>query len=83
VPKESLKKAEAVKAFFVNDPSRALYEVGELKDIDQDLSGTIDYGELLALRSKAVRMRTADKIMEMMSTHPNMVKRVKHLSTLV
>jgi len=83
VPKESMKRAEAVKAFFVTDPSRALYEVRDLKDIDQDLSGTIDYGELLALRSKAVRIKTADKIMEMMSTHPNMVKRIKHLSTLV
>ena len=83
VPKESMKRAEAVRPFFVNDPSRALFEVRDLKDIDQDLSGTIDYGELLALRSKAVRIKSADKIMEMMSTHPNMVKRIKHLSTLV
>jgi len=82
VPKESMRKAESVKAFFVNDPGRALYEVRELKEIDLDLSGTIDYGELLALRSKAVRVKTADKIVEMMSTHPNMLKRIKHLSTL-
>ncbi len=54
----------------------------ELKEIDLDLSGTIDYGELLALRSKTVRIKTADKIVEMMSTHPNMLKRIKHLSTL-
>ncbi len=82
VPKESMRKAESVKAFFVNDPGRALYEVRELKEIDLDLSGTIDYGELLALRSKSVRIKTADKIVEMMSTHPNMLKRIKHLSTL-
>jgi heat shock protein HtpX len=82
-PKESMKKAEAVRPFFLNDPARALYEVRDLKDIDQDLSGTIDYGELLALRSKNVSIKTSEKIMEMMSTHPNMVKRVKHLSTMV
>lgn len=82
VPKESMRRAESVKAFFVNDPGRALYEVRELKEIDLDLSGTIDYGELLALRSKTVRIKTADKIVEMMSTHPNMLKRIKHLSTL-
>jgi len=82
VPKDSMRRAESVKAFFVNDPGRALYEVRELKEIDLDLSGTIDQGELLALRSKAVRIKTADKIVEMMSTHPNMLKRIKHLSTL-
>ncbi len=83
VPKESLKRVEGLKAFFVNDPSRALTEVRDLKEIDVDMSGTIDYDELVALRSKAVRISTADRIMELMSTHPNMVKRIKHLSTLV
>jgi len=83
VPKESLKRVEGLKAFFVNDPSRAMYEVRELKEIDADMSGTIDYEELLALRSKTVRIRTADKLMELMSTHPNMLKRVKHLSSLI
>ena len=78
-----LKRAEAIRAFFVNGLSRALYEVRELKDIDRDLSGTIDYRELLALRSKAIRIKSADEVMEMMSTHPNMVKRIKRLSILV
>ena len=83
VPKESLKRVEGVKAFFVSDPSRAMREVKELKDIDLDMSGTIDYGELLALQSKSVQLTTGAKIMEMMTTHPNMLKRIKHLSSLI
>ena len=66
-----------------NDPSRAWYEVRELSQIDQDMSGTIDYNELLELRSKQVRLTTSDKMMELFTTHPNMLKRIKHLSSLV
>ena len=74
---------EGVKAFFVNDPSRAWYEVRELSQIDRDMSGTIDYNELMELRSKQVRLTTADKMMEFFTTHPNMLKRIKHISSLV
>jgi len=82
VPQEELKKVEGAKAFFVNDPSRALIEVRELKEIDQDMSGSIDVGELMALRSKKVKVGFGEKMMEALSTHPNMLKRIKHLSTL-
>jgi len=47
---EELKRVEGVKAFFVNDPSRAWNEIRELSNIDQDMSGTIDYDELMDLR---------------------------------
>jgi len=80
--KEVLKQIEGVKAFFVNDPSRAWYEIRELSEIDGDMSGTIDYDELMALRQKQVRLGAADKLMELFSTHPNMLQRIKHLSTL-
>ena len=80
--KQELKQVEGVKAFFVNDPSRAWYEVKELSQVDQDLSGTIDAAELLELRSKKVRLSGAEKMMELFTTHPNMLKRIKHLSTL-
>jgi heat shock protein HtpX len=81
--KEELKRVEGVKAFFVNDPSRAWYEIKELSQIDRDMSGTIDYDELMELRQKQVRPGAADKMMELFSTHPNMLKRIKHLSTLI
>lgn len=82
LPKDALKQAEGLKAFFVNDPSRAWNEIRELKQIDLDMSGSIDSSELMALRSKEVRVSIADKLMEIFSTHPNMLKRIKHLSTL-
>jgi len=79
---EELKRVEGVKAFFLNDPSRAWHEVRELSQVDRDMSGTIDYDELMELRQKEVRLSTADKWMELFTTHPNMLKRIKHLSTL-
>ena len=79
---EELKRVEGVRAFFVNDPARAWYEVKELSQIDRDLSGTISYDELADLRQKQVRLGVADKMMEAFTTHPNMLKRIKHLSTL-
>jgi Zn-dependent protease with chaperone function len=37
----------------------------------------------MELRQKEVRLGTGDKMMELFTTHPNMLKRIKHLSTLV
>jgi len=81
--KEELKRVEGVKAFFLNDPSRAWGEIRELSQIDGDMSGTIDYDELMELRQKEMRLGTSDKLMELFTTHPNMLKRIKHLSTLI
>ena len=82
VPKESLKRIEGYKAFFASDPSRAMRELRDLTQVDQDMSGTIDQAELMSLRTKEVHLGFSDKLMEVMSTHPNMVKRIKHLSGL-
>jgi len=80
--REDLKEIEGVKAFFVTDPSKAYTELRELSQVDLDMSGTIDQNELQALRSKTVRLGFGDKMMEAFSTHPNMLKRIKHLSSL-
>lgn len=79
---EEMRRVEGVKAFFVNDPSRAWNEIRQLSQIDRDMSGTIDYNELLELRQKKVRLDTSQKLMELFTTHPNMLKRIKYLSTL-
>ncbi|MBF0494883.1 MAG: M48 family metalloprotease [Candidatus Omnitrophica bacterium] len=79
--KESLRSVEGLKAFFVNDPSRAMSEIRELSQIDLDKSGTIDMNELRAFREKSIKLSFGDKLMEILSTHPNMLKRIKHLST--
>jgi len=81
--KEELKQVEGVKAFFANDPTRALKELRELREIDRDMSGTIDANELSTIRGKKVVLGFGDKMMEALSTHPNMLKRIKHLSTLM
>ncbi|MFZ2356373.1 MAG: zinc metalloprotease HtpX [Candidatus Omnitrophota bacterium] len=77
---ESLKEVEGLKAFFVNDPSRALNELKELSQLDLDKSGTIDAGELDILRNKKVQLGFGDRMLELLSTHPNMLKRIKKLS---
>ena len=46
------------------------------------MSGTIDQNELMMLSTKKIRLSGTDKIMEALSTHPNMVKRIKHLASL-
>ncbi|MDD5432269.1 MAG: zinc metalloprotease HtpX [Candidatus Omnitrophica bacterium] len=78
--KDSIKEVEGLKAFFVNDPSRALSEVKELSQLDLDKDGTIDSSELMLLKSKSVKLNFGDRLLEALSTHPNMLKRIKQLS---
>ena len=78
--KEALKQSEGLKAFFINDPSRGRKEVLELSQLDLDKSGTIDVSELELLRKSDIRLNLGDKMMELLSTHPNMLKRIKKLS---
>jgi heat shock protein HtpX len=80
--KESLREAEGCKAFFVNDPSRAYNEIRDLSQLDLDRSGTIDPDELALLRNKTVHLSFSDHLMEALGTHPNMLKRIQHLSNL-
>jgi len=78
--KDSLREVEGLKAFFINDPSCALNEIREIKQLDLDKNGTIDSTELELLRNKKVRLNLSDRMMELLSTHPNMLKRIKQLS---
>jgi heat shock protein HtpX len=78
--KEDLKEFEGLKAFFINDPSQALLEIRELKALDKDKSGTIDESELEAVINKKVKLNFGDLVLEALSTHPNMLKRIKQLS---
>ena len=78
--KGALKEVEGLKAFFVNDPSQALNELKELRQLDLDKSGTIDASELVMLKNKNVHLGFADRLLETLSPHPNMLKRIKQLS---
>ncbi len=78
--RQVVRDTEGLKAFFINDPSRAHREIRELSQLDLDRSGTIDPGELHVLRSRTLDLSFSDKMMELLSTHPNMLKRIKALS---
>ena len=78
--KDALKQTEGLKAFFVNDPSQARKEIRELAQLDLDKSGTLETSELEQLRSKDIRLGFGDRLLELLSTHPNMLKRIKRLS---
>jgi len=77
---EDMKAAEGMKAFFLNDPSQAVNEIHELSELDLDKSGTINGEELFRLRGKEIRLNMGERMMELLSTHPNMLKRIKQLS---
>ncbi|MBU3957763.1 MAG: M48 family metalloprotease [Nanoarchaeota archaeon] len=81
-PKQELKRVEGMKAFFANDPSRAVRELSDLAEIDADKSGHIDEKELKALQCAKIRVSGADRFMELLSTHPNMVKRIQALAKM-
>lgn len=83
VGQEELKRTGAIRAFFLNDVEKAHTEIKELKEIDGDFSGTIDQNELLALRTKQPKLTGAKKILELFTTHPNTLKRIKRLANLV
>ncbi len=80
--KKQVKEVEGVKAFFVNDISDASNEISDLKQIDINMDGIISEAELSELRYTKTRIGTGSKIMELISTHPNMVKRIKRLAEL-
>ena len=46
------------------------------------MSGTIDRNELENVREGKVKLGFGDKVMEIWTTHPNMLKRIRHLSEL-
>jgi heat shock protein HtpX len=78
--RDALKDVEGMKAFFANDPSRAQSELRDLRGLDLDKSGSISTAELQLLQSRAIKLGFGDRMLELLSTHPNMLKRVKRLS---
>lgn len=80
--KEQLKQVQGIKAFFVNDVSDASQEVNDLRQVDFNGDGTISQAELNQLKYSDVKIKTSSKIFELLSTHPNMMKRVKRLADM-
>lgn len=80
--KDELKEVEGLKAFFVNDISDAKNEIDDLNSMDLDMDGSISESELAQIKYTETRVGAGAKIMELFSTHPNMVKRVKKLAEM-
>jgi len=79
MPKAKIKEAEGMKAFFATDPSTARKDLIELKQADLNMDGHLDEYEVKLFASKA-KARTSDRLMEIFSSHPNVVDRIKRLA---
>ncbi|WP_407454090.1 zinc metalloprotease HtpX [Methanobrevibacter sp.] len=70
------------RAFFVNDINNAKHDVNDFQQIDFDGDGRISDDELRKLANSEVRISRKNGIMELLSTHPDSLKRVKRLAEL-
>jgi heat shock protein HtpX len=77
-PGKVKKEMESMRAFFAADPVTARRDLKDLSAADLNKDGKIDEYELRAFAERAKATR-ADRIMEIFSTHPNPVSRVKKL----
>ena len=78
----TIKDVNTVRAFFVNDVDNATRDLNDFRQIDFDGDGSISEEELRELSQRNVDVSTSNKIMELFSTHPDSLKRVKRLSEL-
>nr|QNO57928.1 protease HtpX [Methanosarcinales archaeon ANME-1 ERB7] len=72
------KELGSMRAFFAADPVTARGDLKDLSAADLDRDGKIDAYELKIFAERA-RVSRADRLMEIFSTHPNPVSRVKRL----
>ncbi|OWT33073.1 peptidase [Methanobrevibacter sp. 87.7] len=81
-PEKEIKEFEGNRAFFLNDVSHAEKDITELSQIDLNGDGVIGAEELRQLKNSNVKVSTGNNFMELFSTHPDMLKRIKRLSEL-
>lgn len=74
--------AAGFKAFFASDPSKAHRELRDLIDLDMDDSGGVDRSEMAAFLASGVRPSFWQRIVELLSTHPNMILRIRRLAAM-
>lgn len=72
------KEMESMRAFFAADPITARNDLKDLRAADLNRDGKIDAYELKMFAEQAKASR-ADRLMELFSTHPTPVSRVKKL----
>jgi heat shock protein HtpX len=80
--KETIDEVNTNRAFFVNDVNNAKHDVTDFQQIDFDGDGRISDEELRKLANAEVKISKTSGIMELLSTHPDSLKRVKRLAEL-
>ena len=79
---DTIKEVNTNRAFFVNDVNNAKNDVNDFRQIDFDGNGKISDDELRRLANSDVKISTKNGLMEIFSTHPDSLKRVKRLAEL-
>ena len=82
VPNQEIKDVEGTKAFFLTDISNAKNEINDLSQLDFNKDGVISKEELDLLKNNQIKVSGSSKIMELLSTHPDMLKRIKRLADM-
>lgn len=81
VDAKELKKVEGSKAFLATDPSTARRDIMDLREADLNLDGHLDMYEVEKF-ARSAKVKTTDKILEIVSSHPNVVGRIKKLVSI-
>ncbi|WP_407414553.1 zinc metalloprotease HtpX [Methanobrevibacter sp.] len=80
--KETIDNLNTNRAFFVNDINNAKHDIHDFQQIDFDGDGRISDEELRRLANSDVKISKKTGLMELLSTHPDSLKRVKRLAEL-
>jgi len=80
--KETIDDVNVNRAFFATDVNNAKRDVTDFQQIDFDGDGRISDEELRKLANSEVKISKTSGIMELFSTHPDSLKRVKRLAEL-
>ena len=81
--KETIDEVNTNRAFFVNVVNNARNDITDFQQIDFDGDGKISEEELKRLLNSDVKISRKNGIMELLSTHPDSLKRVKRLAELL
>ncbi len=79
---ETIAELNTNRAFFVNDINNAQHDINDFRQIDFDGDGRISDEELRRLANSEVKISKKNGMMELLSTHPDSLKRVKRLAEL-
>ena len=80
--KDTISELNTNRAFFATDINNAQHDVTDFQQIDFDGDGKISDEELRRLANTGVKISKTKGIMELFSTHPDSLKRVKRLAEL-